>query len=269
MNRAAVFVWDERGVYPAQSGNRISILRVYEVKQDFELAGKEIFQDGKTMIRAVFWDNDGVLVDTEKLYFQATRELLGEAGITLTESLFQRISLKEGRSAFDLALEKGVTQGEVDRLHARRNERYTELVRRGVRILDGVEETLATLKQQVLQAIVTSSRRTHFDAMHVKTGLPRHFDFILTREDYTLSKPNPEPYLLALSRSGFKPEECLVVEDSERGFRAALAAKIRCIVVPNSLSRGGDFTGAWRIFRSCREIPGEIERLSGNDGVIK
>ncbi len=49
------------------------------------------------MIRAVFWDNDGVLVDTEKLYFQATRELLLKAGVTLTEALFQRISLREGQ----------------------------------------------------------------------------------------------------------------------------------------------------------------------------
>ena len=59
------------------------------------------------MIRAVFWDNDGVLVDTEKLYFQATRELLLRAGVTLTPELFKRISLGEGRSAFDLAEERG------------------------------------------------------------------------------------------------------------------------------------------------------------------
>ena len=59
------------------------------------------------MIRAVFWDNDGVLVDTEKLYFQATREHLLRAGVTLTKKLFNKISLIEGRSAFDLAEAKG------------------------------------------------------------------------------------------------------------------------------------------------------------------
>ena len=221
------------------------------------------------MIRAVFWDNDGVLVDTEKLYFQATRELLQKAGVTLTVALFQRISLGEGRSAFDLALEKGVPQEEIDRFHAERNQRYTEMVEGGVRILDGVEETLAKLRGRVLQAIVTSSRRAHFDAMHMKTGLRSHFDFILTREDYVLSKPDPEPYRLAMERSGCRPEECLVVEDSERGLRAAVAAGIRCIVVPNDLTRGGAFAGAWRIFRSCREIPGEIEQLNGKNGVEK
>jgi HAD superfamily hydrolase (TIGR01509 family) len=228
-----------------------------------------MLQDGNTMIRAVFWDNDGVLVDTEKLYFQATRELLLKAGVTLTETLFQRISLKEGRSVFDLALEKGVLQDEIDRLHGERNRRYSELLRSGVRIMDGAEETLGMLQGKVIQAIVTSSRRSHFDTMHGTTGLLPFFDFILTREDYTLSKPDPEPYRLALKRSGCRPEECLVVEDSERGLQAALAAGVRCIVIPNDLTRGGAFAGAWRILPSCREIPGEIEHLDGMNGVQK
>jgi HAD superfamily hydrolase (TIGR01509 family) len=221
------------------------------------------------MIRAVFWDNDGVLVDTEKLYFQATRELLLPAGVTLTTELFKRISLFEGRSAFDLAEEKGVPREEILRLQAERNRRYAELLAGGVRILDGVEETLGSLRGKVIQAIVTSSRRSHFDVMHAGTGLLPFFDFILTREDYVLSKPDPEPYRLAMERSGCLPEECLVVEDSERGLRAALAAGIRCIVVPNELTKGAAFDGAWRILPSCRMIPGEIERLEAMNRITK
>lgn len=217
------------------------------------------------MIRAVFWDNDGVLVDTEKLYFQATREFLLQAGVKLTPALFKRISLDEGRSAFDLAEEKGISREVIDRLHAERNRRYTELLAGGVRILEGVEETLGLLRGKVIQAIVTSSRRVHFDAMHVRTGLPSLFDFILTREDYRLSKPDPEAYRLAMEKSGCRPEECLVVEDTERGLRAALAAGLRCIVVPNELTQGGVFAGAWRILESCRAIPGEIERLGRDE----
>lgn len=218
------------------------------------------------MIRAVFWDNDGVLVDTEKLYFQATREFLLQAGVTLTPALFKRISLDEGRSTFDLAEEKGVPREVIDRLHAERNRRYTELLAGGVRILEGVEETLGLLRGKVIQAIVTSSRRVHFDTMHMGTGLPSLFDFILTREDYRLSKPDPEPYRLAMVRSGCFPEECLVVEDTERGLRAALAAGMRCIVIPNDLTRGAEFAGAWRILDSCREIPAAIEQLGGMPG---
>lgn len=216
------------------------------------------------MIKAVFWDNDGVLVDTEKLYFQATRELLLRTGVILTETLFRQISLVEGRSAFDLAKAKGVSQEEIERHHGERNRRYTELLMGGVSVIDGAEEVLGALRGRVSQAIVTSSRREHFDAIHARTGLLAWFDFVLTREDYLLSKPNPEPYLTALKKSGFKADECLVVEDSPRGLASALAAGIRCLVIPNDLTRGASFTGAWRVLESCREIPAEILRLDRN-----
>jgi HAD superfamily hydrolase (TIGR01509 family) len=215
------------------------------------------------MIRAVFWDNDGVLVDTEKIYYQATAELLRTTGVELTEVLFRRVSLVEGRSSFILAAERGIPQEEIDRLHAERNRRYTELLEGGVRIMEGVEEALAALKGQVVQGIVTSSRKEHFDTMHRGTGLLPNFDFILTREDFTLSKPDPEPYRKAMERCRLTPDECVVVEDSPRGLESAVAAGIRCLVIPNALTLGDAFHGAWRILASSREVPGELRRIDG------
>ena len=215
------------------------------------------------MIRAVFWDNDGILVDTEKLYYQATRELLLEAGVDLTEPLFRQISLREGRSVFALAERMGASADEIERLRMERNRRYTELLRHGVRIMDGVGETLRALRGKLIQAVVTSSHRSHFETMHENTGLLPFFDFILTGDDYALSKPDPEPYRMAVERSVCRREECVVVEDTERGLQSALAAGLRCIVVPNELTRDCSFAGAWRVLPSCRGIPGEIERLNG------
>jgi len=224
---------------------------------------RRYFTGAVVMIRAVFWDNDGVLVDTEVLYFQATRELLALTGVTLTEALFTRISLQEGRSAFALAAERGVTPEEIDRLHEARNRRYTELLQGGVRIMAGVKEALGALQGQVVQGVVTSSRREHFETMHQGTGLLSHFDFILTREDFTLSKPDPEPYQRAMARCGLGPEDCVAVEDSPRGLASALAAGMRCLVVPNDLTRGHAWQGAWRILESCREVPGAIAGANG------
>lgn len=219
------------------------------------------------MIRAIFWDNDGVLVDTERLYFKASQEILHSVGISLEEKQFKNISLKEGRSVFDLALLKGVSLPEVDRLREKRNHRYNELLTKGVQVLDGVQETLELLKShQVSHAVVTSSRRTHFDTMHLHTGLLPYFDFVLTSEDFRRSKPDPEPYLLALRRSGLRPEECLVVEDSERGLQAAIAAGIHCIVIPNDLTYGSDFRRALGVFKSCWQIPDEIKRINEENG---
>jgi beta-phosphoglucomutase-like phosphatase (HAD superfamily) len=72
------------------------------------------------------------------------------------------------------------------------------------------------------------------------------------------SKPHPEPYLLAVKRSGFRKEECLVIEDSERGLMAAKAAGLRCIVVPSEFTRGSSFAGAYKVLENLREPLAEL-----------
>lgn len=209
-------------------------------------------------IKGIFWDNDGVLVDTEHLYFRATVETLHAVGIELSREKFAEISLKQGQSVLSLALGKGLTTEKMQELKQARNEQYAALLLRGVKAMAGVEQTLLTLHGKVRMAIVTSSLREHFDIIHRSTGLMRYFDFVLTREDYNLSKPHPEPYVTALERSGLNPGECIVVEDSERGLKSALEAGLRCFVIPGELTRGGDFSSACRVLNSVDEIPAAI-----------
>ena len=206
------------------------------------------------MIKAILWDNDGVLVDTEKLYFQASQEVLSEVGIDLTAELFIELSLRQGRSVFELASAQGVSPDVIRRLHTKRNRRHSELLRNGVPILDGVQETLSRLKGQVKMGIVTSCLKEHFDITHAGTGLLPFFDFVLTREDYKKSKPDPEPFLTAAAQNGLRPEECIIVEDSARGMAAANAAGIRCIAVPNRLTETSDFSKAYRVVKSVRQV---------------
>jgi beta-phosphoglucomutase-like phosphatase (HAD superfamily) len=78
------------------------------------------------MIEAVLFDNDGVLVDTEQLYFEAARVTLAEIDIRLSLEIFQEISLRQGRSVMDLAAERGLDATECTRLRKRRDERYAE-----------------------------------------------------------------------------------------------------------------------------------------------
>jgi HAD superfamily hydrolase (TIGR01509 family) len=213
------------------------------------------------MLKAILWDNDGVLVDTEELYFSATRDVLSEVDIDLSRDLFIQISLKQGRSAFDLAAEQGFSPEIISQLRSERNQRYGELLRKGVRVLDGVEDTLRQLHGKILMGVVTSARREHFEITHNAEGLLRYFDFVLTREDYRKSKPNPDPLLTAMRRNGLRPEHCIIVEDSERGLAAAKAAGIRCIVVPTYLTRDSDFQGAYRVLNSIQQVPYEVLQL--------
>jgi len=205
--------------------------------------------------KAVFWDNDGVLVDTERLYFDATRQVLASANIPLTRDEYVELFLRQGRGAWHLAEQRGIDVEEIDRLRRERDALYGRLLGEGSHAIDGVEEVLATLHGRVVMGIVTSSRRDHFDLIHQSSGLLRYFDFVLTAGDYLQTKPQPDPYLAAIARSGFDADECIAVEDSERGLQSALAAGVRCIIVPTTLTRECAFAGAHCVVARAAYIP--------------
>jgi len=214
-------------------------------------------------IRAILWDNDGVLVDTEPLFLQATRDALARVEVALELEQYVEISLARGRSCLDLAAERGVSAGGIEELRAWRNVRYSELLRGGVRVFEGVMESVSSLHGRFPMAIVTSSNPEHFDEIHEPLGLVEYFEFVLTNGDYVRHKPHPEPYLCAAERLGVEPESCLVVEDTERGLEAAVAAGMRCVVVPHALTRRGDFRRAHGVLDSLSELPDVVERLGG------
>ncbi|MBT0651923.1 HAD family hydrolase [Geomobilimonas luticola] len=194
------------------------------------------------MFKAIFWDNDGVLMETEQLYYRANAEALARAGVELTLDTFREISLRRGESVLQLA-----PGGEAE-VRGWRDIRYRELLTAEAEVIPGVPEILARLHGRLPMAIVTSCRRDNFLRMHHRSGLLGFFDFVLTREDYGSSKPDPEPYLTACARAGLLPGDCLAVEDSERGVTAAARAGLAVAAIPGSLNEGGDFGAArWRL----------------------
>ena len=207
------------------------------------------------MIKAIFWDNDGVLVDTERLYFQATQETLESVGVVLDQDRYVEFFLRQGRGAWHLLEERGVSAADIERLRHRRNDLYSELLDREACAIEGVSGTLEALHRKYVMGVVTSSRRDHFDIIHSRCNLLQFFDFVLTAADFDRVKPHPDPYLLAIDKSGASKDECIAIEDSERGLQAATEAGIRCIVIPTALTRGGDFSRAYCVLDSVTEVP--------------
>ena len=116
----------------------------------------------------ILWDNNGVLVDTEGLYFRATQTVLQTVGIDLTVKQFKEISLRRGESTFVLAVKHGIQAAEISRLRAERDRLYAELLGSQSWVIDGAEEVLRSLHGQVRMGVVTSSRRAHFDIAHAR-----------------------------------------------------------------------------------------------------
>ena len=213
------------------------------------------------MVEAILWDNDGVLVDTERLYFQATGQVLKKAGVELTLEQYKDVSLRQGQSLFSLVVERGLVAEQVAALRLERDEIYTGLLRSEPLLFPGVLETLRELHKKYRMAIVTSSRRVHFDVMHEKTEISEFFEFVLAREDYGHSKPNPEPYVAALERLGIAAERCVAIEDTERGLTAARAAGLRCVVVPHEFTRECEFEGATAVIESVSQLSAVLKKI--------
>ena len=213
------------------------------------------------MLNAILWDNDGVLVDTEGLYFQACREAVERLDIRLDQARFIDLFLKASAGLSTVAAEHGIDAKALEPITTWRNRRYTELLRAGVPVIEGARQVLQQLHGRVRMGVVTSSRREHFEIIHASTGLLDFMDFTLVREDYNRSKPDPEPYLTALRQNDLSADECVVIEDSDRGLQAARAAGLRCIVIPQGLTQDLDFTGALHQLADIRQLPPLIDAL--------
>ena len=205
------------------------------------------------MVEAILWDNDGVLVDTERLFFEANQELLASLGAELTPEGFFAWYLLDNCGGWHLLGDPSEVQIEIWR--AERNRIYSrKLQQAGSLAMPGIGELLTTLAPHYRMGIVTSSYREHFDLIHQDLALTRHFEFILAAEDYRGSKPDPEPYLQGLKRLDLPAHRCLVIEDSPRGLAAANAAGIPCMVLRHPLTRGHDFSGATAVVDSLDEL---------------
>lgn len=221
-------------------------------------------------LEGVLWDNDGVLVDTERLFYRSNRELFREFGIDLSELDFFNWYLADNCGAWHMLERRGMDAQRIAALRLERlpgrNRRYAELLLdAAIAPVDGVADVLAALSPRLRMGVVTSSTAHHFGLIHGRLDLLRHFRFVLTADDYVHSKPSPEPYLLGLQRLGLRAEQCVVVEDSPRGLKAATAAGLRCIVLRGDLTRHHDFPGAWRIVDNMRELRAELAALDAPD----
>jgi HAD superfamily hydrolase (TIGR01509 family) len=196
------------------------------------------------MIEAVLWDNDGVLVDTETLFFQTTRLAFAQLGLDLTEEIWGSHYLGAGKTSREIAALLSGDDARISAMLEERNQQYRQVLQQPPALRPHVRETLDQLSGRVRLAVVTGSPRDQFELMHRSSGLLKFFEAVVTGDECSNPKPNPDLYLAGLKALGVRPERCLAVEDSPRGLTAARAAGVPCLVVPTHLTRNLDFAGA-------------------------
>ncbi len=202
--------------------------------------------------KVVLFDHDGVLVETEQWYFLANKRAFREIELDLELEPYLDF-MARGESIWEF-ISKEYSAKVIAEQREKRNLYYREYLQTEEIEIADVLEVLKKLSEKYRMAIVTTSKRVDFELIHDNRDIVQYMDFVLTLEDYENAKPHPEPYLKALEKFSVLKNEALVVEDSARGLRSAIAAGIDCAVVDNEFTKTHDFTGARYRIRNLSEL---------------
>jgi HAD superfamily hydrolase (TIGR01509 family) len=199
------------------------------------------------MLKAIIFDFDGVVADNEPIHFAMFQKVLSEIGLPLSEADYYGKYLGfDDKGCFEAVLTahgRPVSRKLIEDLVARKASAYLDHIKRNLIIFPGVRELAREAASRYRLAIASGALRHEIEFILEQAGIRKEFEHITSAEDVTRGKPDPEPYVHALqglnrSRpSGAVPlraEDCLVIEDSIPGIRAAHAAGMKALAVSNT-----------------------------------
>lgn len=188
-------------------------------------------------IKAVVFDMDGLLLDSETLAMDALAVSGRELGYDMPDDFCRGMIGVPADRCREMVMETYGSDFPLEKFFDGQESALHRMVEEGALVTKKGVDTLLDLLDEynIPHAIATSSSRYRTDRHLEKAGLAGRFDAIVSRDDVEQGKPNPEPYLTAAGKLGVDPAECLALEDSYNGIRAAHAANIRVIMVPDML----------------------------------
>ncbi|MBN2613329.1 MAG: HAD-IA family hydrolase [Bacteroidales bacterium] len=211
------------------------------------------------MLKAVLFDMDGVLVDSEEIIFLAARQMFHEHGITVSREDFKPfIGTGENRYLGGVAEKYGFAI-DIERDKARTYEIYAQIAPEKLKILPGVKAFIKKCKSKKLKlAVATSADEIKMTVNLKAAGLFNGvFDVTVNGLEVINKKPHPEIYLKAAEKLNVEPFECLVVEDAVNGVEAAKSAGALCLAVTTSFAPS-ELTKADWIVKNLRYVPEKV-----------
>lgn len=178
-------------------------------------------------IKAIIFDFDGVIVDSEPIHEKAELQTCLEFGMKVPPAEWENFRGTKLEDIFSFVSRKyGTGQEPIEKMIEHKIDLYLSLALSELQLLPGVNDFLTSLKQsgKYHMALTTSGRLIQQEQILNKFNLAHFFEIIITSDDCRLGKPNPEPYLITTKKLGEQPENCLVIEDSDNGIISAKAA---------------------------------------------
>ncbi|MCA9097786.1 MAG: HAD family phosphatase [Planctomycetaceae bacterium] len=196
-------------------------------------------------IRAVCFDLDGLMFNTEVIFNEVGHELLRRRDRVMTHDLITAMMGRRAIEAVQVMIDWHELSDTAENLIDESQVLFFELAKDRLEAMPGLFELLEAIESRNLpKGVATSSTRSYLEKILGKFRLIERFHSILTAEDVQIGKPNPEIYLKAAARLGVAPEEMLVLEDSQAGTNAASAAGAFAVSIPHEHSAAHDFSNA-------------------------
>jgi beta-phosphoglucomutase len=204
------------------------------------------------MIRGVLWDLDGTLVDSADYHWESWRSAMDAEGLAITHAQFLESFGQRNDRILRTWLGADADPARIERIADEKEREYRRLARqRGLTPLPGAADWLARLHAGGWrQAIASSAPRANVDVMLAALKLEPFFEAIVSAEDVTKGKPDPQVFLEAAKKLGAEPSRCVVVEDAAAGVEAARRAGMRSIGVSRTSTLDADL-----FVRSLADLP--------------
>lgn len=203
------------------------------------------------MIKAVVFDLDGLMFNTEEIFHGAGVELMRRRGKEMTPEFFTLIMGRRAEEGYPLLVEAAELSDDPMELWRESHQLFIDMLDEHLAPMPGLFELLDHIERNGLpKGVATSSDRRYLQRILTRYEILERFHMTLTAEDVTQGKPHPEIYLKAAERLCVEPEEMLVLEDSHNGTKAAAAAGAHIISVPHRYSAHQDFSPARHVASS-------------------
>ena len=213
------------------------------------------------MIKAVIFDLDGLIADTEIIESHALELLLKEYDKKpkyYPNGLIHIAGLA-GDSMWITLKKTYAIDADITTLRNRKREIFEELIKKELKPYDGFIELLNILKKNRLKLALASNRFVkHIDLILEELGVTKYFDVVVGPSEKRRHKPHPDIYLETAKQLGIKPEFCLALEDTEHGINSAVAAGMKAIAIPNTYTKVYNFAHAKKVVNSLQSVTIEL-----------
>ncbi|MBC5838389.1 HAD family hydrolase [Flavobacterium muglaense] len=213
------------------------------------------------MIQTVIFDMDGVIVDTEPVHRYAYFQQFSELGIDVTEEMFTSFTGTSTRNTFQRVKDIFQLEHDVEAMIERKRTIFNDAFdnKKDLELLPGVEDLIKDFHQKGMQLILASSAsKVTIERVFNRFKLHDYFTHKVSGEDFPKSKPHPAIFEFAATLSIAPKENCIIIEDSTNGIKAAKAAGIFCVAYNSFHSKDQDLSEADLVINHFNEINFEV-----------